>query len=57
MQIDSKDLAELQKIHFEETGQRLNDEQTLEMGTRLLTLFKVLLKPIEINNSSEDKNE
>ncbi len=53
MQIDTKALQELKLIHFEETGQRLTDEQALDMGIRLINLFKVITKPINLDGDEK----
>lgn len=40
------DINELKEIHFKETGEMLSYEEVLEVGTRLLSLLKIIGKKI-----------
>ncbi len=44
--ITEKAIKELKQIHFKETGKMLSDQEALEMGTRLLGLFRIIMRPI-----------
>lgn len=48
-------LEELKQIHFKETGEMLLDQETLEMGTRLLGLFRIIMKPIPEDTAESDE--
>lgn len=44
MPIDQKAIDQLKKIHFEEFGEKLTNEEAWDMGVRLVNLFKTLAK-------------
>ncbi|MCL4873540.1 hypothetical protein KJ039_05620 [bacterium] len=46
MQISHEDIEKLKKIYQEETGEILSDAEALEMGQRLLALFKIIYRPL-----------
>lgn len=48
MPIKPEEIEELKKIYFNHYQIRLSDEQALELGTRLVSLFKAIVKPIPI---------
>ena len=41
-----EELEELKAIHKKHTGEALSDEEAIEMGTRLVILFRIIAKPI-----------
>ncbi len=53
--LEVNDLKKLKLIHYNETGEILSDEESLEMGTRLLKLLKIIGKKIPENNQGLDK--
>jgi hypothetical protein len=44
MPIDQKAIDQLKRIHFEEFGEKLTNEEAWDMGLRLVNLFKTLAK-------------
>lgn len=42
--ITKEDIEELKKIHLQQTGEKISDQETLEMGTRLVMLMRALNK-------------
>lgn len=46
MKLSQKAIEELKMIYREEFGEALPDEQALEMGQRLLRLFRILARPL-----------
>jgi len=42
MPLDQKAIDELKKIHFQEFGEELTNEEAWDMGINLLRLFKAL---------------
>jgi hypothetical protein len=47
MTIAKESLEKLKQIHSKETGQLLSDQDVLELGIRLVTLFSVITRPID----------
>jgi hypothetical protein len=45
--LSPKAINDLKKIHQEETGVVLTDQEVLEMGTRLLMMFKGFYQSIQ----------
>ena len=50
--ITKEELQELKDIHLENTGEEMSDQEALEMGTRLLNLFRVIGKDLTGNKYS-----
>jgi len=42
MPLDQNAINELKRIHFQEFGEELSDQEALDMGISLLRLFKAL---------------
>jgi hypothetical protein len=40
-----EELEELKRIHQKHMGEALSDTEAIEMGTRLVTLFRIIGKP------------
>jgi hypothetical protein len=41
-----EDIKKLQQIHLKTTGELLTDQQTIEMGTRIIETLKIVARPI-----------
>ncbi len=56
MIIERTALEELKQIYLKHYGVLLTDEQVLDLGIKLISLFKVIAKPIPDvdNNKSKD---
>lgn len=51
-------LQEFKKLHLEEFGEEVSDEQAMELGTNLLTLFDHIYRPVKkswLETVSDDK--
>lgn len=48
-------IEKLKRIYKEENGQELSDSDALEMGTRLFSLFRIILKPLSEEEFKEYK--
>ena len=48
-------IKELKRIYKEENSKELSDSDALEMGTRLLGLFRIILKPLSKEEFEEYK--
>lgn len=44
--ISEKALKEFKEIYKEEFGEDISDEEAIDLGTRLINLFKVIYRPI-----------
>jgi len=44
MSLNQKAIDELKKIHFEEFGEELTNQEAWDMGIRLVNLFKTLAR-------------
>ncbi len=49
MQLTEKDLNEFIDIYQTEFGKPLSHEAALEMATRLITLYKIIMRPIPLD--------
>jgi len=58
MRLNKEAIKEFKEIYYEEFGERISDKQAQEMGANLLSLFKIIYRPIlEIGKQNpEDKN-
>ena len=54
--INHKAIKEFQDLYLKEYGKKLTDEQASELGTGLLNLFKLIYKPIAIDNKQKLKD-
>jgi hypothetical protein len=52
MRLSKKAIEELKDIYYREYGKEISDEEAQEMGQNLLSLFKVIYRPIP-----EDDNQ
>ncbi|CAG0940564.1 hypothetical protein BROC_01086 [Candidatus Brocadiaceae bacterium] len=57
MQISQQDIEKLKKIYQEETGAILSDVDALEMGQRLLTLFKIIYRPLPSDSDDSGSSQ
>jgi len=60
MRLSKEAIEEFKKIYREEFGKKISDEEAQEKGQRLLSLFKIIYRPIpkdEFQNKIENKNE
>lgn len=46
MTINKEDLDKLKQIYFKHYAERLNDDEVLALGTRLISLFEIIAKPL-----------
>ena len=55
MSLSRESLKELKQIHFDKTGEMLSDHDALEIRTRLLGLFRIIMKPIPGETAESDE--
>lgn len=55
MAIQQVALEELKQIYLKHYGTLLTDEQVLDLGIKLVELFKVIARPIPNIDNKEDK--
>ena len=53
MLLEPEDIEELKQIHFEETGERLSDSEAIDMGRRLLQLYRLFATMLPGDNSRD----
>jgi len=46
MSLSEKDIKELKEIYYREFGKPISDEEAQEMGQRLISLFRIIYRPI-----------
>lgn len=56
MVIEQKALEELKQIYLKHYGVLLTDEQVLELGIKLVNLFKIIAKPIPVVDMKKQKD-
>lgn len=47
-------IEDLKRIHLQEFGEALSDEEAQEMGERLLSLFEIICPPIPQEDDNPD---
>lgn len=50
MRLSKEAIKEFKEIYYEEFGDRLSDEEAQEMGGSLISLFRVIYRPIPDND-------
>lgn len=55
MVLDKNALEDLKLIHQNKTDTMLYDQEALEMGTRILNLFRIIAKKIPEGNQESDE--
>jgi hypothetical protein len=51
-----KSVLEFQRIYKKNFGAEISFDEAREQGMRLLELFKIVYKPLKINNNQNEKN-
>jgi len=46
MKLSQEAIKEFKKIYYREYGKSISDEEAQEMGQRLISLFKIIYRPI-----------
>jgi hypothetical protein len=46
MRLSKRAIEEFKEIYFREYGKYLSDEEAQEMGQRLISLFRIIYRPI-----------
>lgn len=54
MDISKEDLEELKSIYKKDYGETLSDAEALEMGQRLLNLFRIIYRPLPSDSNEPD---
>ena len=58
MRLSKEAIKEFKEIYYKEFGERISDKEAQEMGANLLSLFKIIYRPIPEagEQNPEDKN-
>ncbi|MHA1877820.1 MAG: hypothetical protein ACTSUC_15370, partial [Promethearchaeota archaeon] len=56
MGLSKKAIKEFKEIYFKEYGEKISDEVAREKGQRLLSLFKIIYRPIPEDYDEHDEN-
>jgi len=58
MGLSKEAIKEFKEIYYKEFGERISDEEAQEMGASLLSLFKIIYRPVPKvgEQNPEDKN-
>ncbi|MBW2037893.1 MAG: hypothetical protein JRI41_10555 [Deltaproteobacteria bacterium] len=56
MGLSKEAIKEFKKIYYKEFGEKLSDQGAQELGANLLSLFKVMCRPISEGNDESDKD-
>jgi len=54
MALSKQAIEDLKRIHLQEFGEALSDEEAQEMGERLLSLFEIICPPIPQEDDNPD---
>ena len=46
MRLTEQDIKELKEIYYREFGKSISNEEAQEMGQRLISLFRIIYRPI-----------
>ncbi|MDD8019897.1 MAG: hypothetical protein PHU81_01745 [Acidobacteriota bacterium] len=46
MRLSEKAIKDLKEIYFKEYGKTISDEEAQDLGERLISLFKIIYRPI-----------
>jgi hypothetical protein len=57
MRLTEQDIKELKEIYYREFGKSISDEEAQEMGQRLISLFKVIYRPIPGKDISPNETD
>jgi len=55
MTIEAEELADLKAIYFKHYGVTISDSEATVLGTRLLNLFRILVKHTVVDLSAEGR--
>ena len=53
MGLSKEAIEEFKKIYFEEVGEKISDEEARQLGESLLSLFKIIYRPLPQKNDKE----
>lgn len=57
MRLSKEAIKEFKDIYYDEFGERISDEDAQEMGESLLSLFKVIYRPIPNDGNQNIRDE
>jgi hypothetical protein len=56
MRLSKEAIKEFKEIYYEEFGERISDEEAQDLGESLLSLFKIIYRPIPKSNKQNSKD-
>ena len=57
MRLNKEAIKEFKDIYYEEFGERISDEKAQEMGANLISLFKIIYRPLPKADNSKHSNQ
>ena len=57
MRLSKEAIKEFKEIYYKESGKIISDEETQEMGQSLISLFKIIYRPIPTDKNNKRNNE
>ena len=57
MKLSKRAIKEFKDIYYREFGKIISDEEAQEKGQSLLSLFKIIYRPIPPDNNDENDNK
>lgn len=57
MRLSKEAIEEFKEIYYQEFGERISDEEAQELGASLLSLFKIIYRPLPKADKLNDANE
>jgi len=57
MALSKEAIEKFKRIYYQETGEEISDEKARELGENLLSLFRIILRPIPQQIEKEDNDD
>ena len=57
MRLSKEAIKEFKEIYYKEVGESISDEEAQEMGQSLISLFKIIYRPIPTDEDNKQNNE
>lgn len=57
MRLSKEAIKEFKEIYYTEFGKTISDEEAQEMGQSLISLFKIIYRPIPTDEDNKQNNE
>jgi flagellin-specific chaperone FliS len=57
MKLTDQDVQEYKRVHEEEFGELISDDEAREIATRVIQLYEILIQPLPDENTTADIRE